>query len=190
MKRKESIVNENTKRFCEIVKKSSDENEKSIKILFERQLYKNCMAILRQEIELYIKTLFLSMLEPDEREILMEAFLENKPWNKQKMMGKNLTDRFMLEQIKKFPFNYGWEEISYKFGCSFIHFSVLHDLDNENITSYISEEDKINIVKYINQYHHGNLNSDFCFDDVKPYILDIFIKIKENMVFYLGQLNE
>ena len=40
----------NLKQFCEIVKKRSEENSKSIKLLYEQKLYGNCISILRQEL--------------------------------------------------------------------------------------------------------------------------------------------
>ena len=181
-------MEEKVKKYCEVVKKSSNENKESINILFEKQLYKNCMAILRQELELYTKTLFLITLEPSQRDVFMNDFLENKPWRKEKINGKNVTDRFILNQIQKSKINSGWEAVSYKFGCSFIHLSIFHDLEDKNILSHI--EDKVNIVYYINQYHHGHLNIEFDFNDIKPYILDIFNKIKDNMESYLNELSE
>ena len=33
----------NLKQFCEIVKKRSEENSKSIKLLYEQKLYGNCI---------------------------------------------------------------------------------------------------------------------------------------------------
>lgn len=82
----------------------------------------------------------------------------------------------------------GWEKISYKFACSFIHLSILHNWNEEDVTKIVDEKDKKIIVNYINQYHHANLDYNCTFEDIVKYSLDIFIKIKDNMEFYINKL--
>ena len=45
--------------YVDSVTSSSNENKVSIKLLYSNSLYKNVAAILRQELELYVKTLYI-----------------------------------------------------------------------------------------------------------------------------------
>ncbi len=63
---------EDLKQFCEIVKKRSEENSKSIKLLYEQKLYGNCISILRQELDSMIRVLFLLSKERKTRQILIQ----------------------------------------------------------------------------------------------------------------------
>ena len=65
-----------TKDFIELIKKRSDENEKSMNALFEQRLIGNCISILRQELDTFIRIIYLG-LEPNlaERERLMKSTL-------------------------------------------------------------------------------------------------------------------
>lgn len=43
-------MKENIMKYCELVKKSSVENEKTIKLLYDNKLYNNAIGILRMEL--------------------------------------------------------------------------------------------------------------------------------------------
>lgn len=120
------------------------------------------------------------------RESLLTNFINNKQWVNAK--GKRLTDREMLEFASKIK-GYGWEQISYRFACCFIHLSILHNWDNEDVTTIINANEKKIVINYINQYHGAKLNSKSSFSDIMEYSLAIFKKIKENMECYLDDLN-
>ena len=42
-----------------IIQKRSEENDKSIKLLYKQKLYGNCISILRQELDSMVRVLFL-----------------------------------------------------------------------------------------------------------------------------------
>ena len=121
-----------TKDFIELIKKRSDENEKSMNALFEQQLIGNCISILRQELDTFIRIIYLG-LEPNlaEKERLMKSTLNGEKWKSLTVNNKlkNVTDREMVDlstQVK------GYVEYVYKFGCSFIHLSDYHNYKKEN----------------------------------------------------------
>lgn len=57
-------------KFCNIVKKRSEENAKTIKLLYENQLYGNCVGILRQELDSMVRVLFLLTCEQSQSSVL------------------------------------------------------------------------------------------------------------------------
>lgn len=71
----------NLKQFCEIVKKRSEENSKSIKLLYEQKLYGNCISILRQELDSMVRVLFLLSQEQETRQLLIQQTLDNEKWH-------------------------------------------------------------------------------------------------------------
>ena len=174
-------------KYCETVRKSSQENEKAIRLLYDNRLYKKVVGTLREELELYVKTLYLLSQSEFERERLLTDFSNNIQWKNEK--GKRLTDRYLLEYASRIT-GYGWERLSYKFGCCFIHLSVLQNWENEDVTEIVDIQEKRVLIEYINNYHSANLNSESSFTDIMQYSLNIFKKIKENLECYLEHLEE
>lgn len=175
----------NIKKYCEIVRNSSLENELAIKILYDNKLYKKVIGTLREELELYIRTLYLLHKDDFEKEKLLSEFFNNMQWRNSK--NKRVTDR----EIVKFAntIGGGWESISYKFACSFVHLSVLHNWNDKDIMNLV-QEDKYTVVNYINQYHNANLSYDCTFESILKYAPEIFKKIKDNMEYYLLELEK
>ena len=77
-----------------------------------------------------------------------------------------------------------------KFGCSFIHLSILHNWSNEDVTKIIDRSEKEMIIYYINQFHNAKLTINSTFEDIVKYSLSIFEKIKGNMEHQLEQLEK
>lgn len=174
----------NIKKYCDIVRVSSSENEVAIKLLYENKLYKKVIGNLREELELYIRTLYLLAQDDLKREYLLSDFFKNIQWKNSK--NRRLTDREMVDFANEV--GYGWERISYEFACSFVHLSVLHNWNNKDVIEIINANDKKIIVDYINQYHNAKLNDNCTFENILQYSLDIFEKIKGNMEYYLEKL--
>lgn len=93
------------KKYCDIVRNSSNENEKAIKLLYESKLYKKVVGTLREELELYIRTLYLSQQNRINREQLLSDFFQNIQWKNSQ--NKRLTDREMVDFANEIGF--GWE---------------------------------------------------------------------------------
>lgn len=179
-------MKENIMKYCELVKKSSVENEKTIKLLYDNKLYNNAIGILRMELELYVKTLYLVNQNKNDIELLLDDFFNNIRWRNEK--NKILTERIIVNFADKI--GYGWERISYKFACSFIHLSILQNWTNEDVTQIISNDDKKIIIQYINQYHNANLSMNCKFEDIVKYLIPIFNKIQGNLECYIKELEK
>lgn len=82
----------------------------------------------------------------------------------------------------------GWEEITYKIGCYFIHLTIFHNWSNEDIAKFITTTQKNILINYINKYYNASLDFDSTFEDIIQYSLDIFEKIKDNMEYQIEQL--
>jgi len=175
----------NLEKYIETVRSSSAENEQAIYLLYTNQLYNNVVATLRRELDLYVKTLYLLNQSEDEQKRLLAEFSQNKQWTNSR--GKRLTDRCMLDYASNITGS-GWAQISYKFGCSFIHLSILHNWANNDVDTIPPTDEKQAIVDYINHYHVANLNLESSFSDVMQYSLCIFEKIRTNMESYLERL--
>lgn len=100
-----------------------------------------------------------------------------------------MTDRFLLEYADRYN-GQGWEKVSYKFACSFIHLSILHNWTNEDVTAIIDDKEKRIIIDYINSYHGANLNIESSFTDIVQHSLDVFSKIKGNLDYYLEAIED
>lgn len=174
-------------KYSEVVRSSSAENENAIKLLYNNHLYKKVVGTLREELELYVRTLYLLNQSDINRQYLLTDFFNNKQWTNDK--GKRITDREILEFAGKIK-GYGWEQISYRFACCFIHLSILHNWDNEDVTTIIDANGKKTIIDFINQYHGANLNLQSTLVDIMQYALAIFEKIKGNMEYYLDELEK
>lgn len=174
-------------KYCEIVRSSSVENEKAINLLYNNRLYKKVVGTLREELELYVRTLYLLNQSDSTRENLLDNFFNNKQWTNDK--GRRLTDREILEFASNIT-GYGCEQISYRFACCFIHLSILHNWENSDVTTIIDANEKKIIIDFINQYHSANLTLKCSFTDIIQYSLAIFGKIKGNMEYYLEELEK
>ena len=60
-------------KFCNIVKNRSEENAKTIKLLYENKLYGNCVSILRQELDSMVRVLFLLTCEQVKRMMFIKS---------------------------------------------------------------------------------------------------------------------
>jgi hypothetical protein len=82
----------------------------------------------------------------------------------------------------------GWTESVYRFGCAFIHLSNFHDYQQRNLMELITEEEKNAIVNHLRYYHGGPLTSNSSFDDLIPYLPNVFDKIASNLECYVKEL--
>lgn len=172
-------MDDNIKKYCDIVRSSSSENEIAIKWLYANGLYKKVIGTLREELELYIRTFYLKNQSKSDREKLLDNFFKGFKWG--------ITEKLMINFAKNNG-GQGWEEITYKIGCFFIHLTVFHNWSTEDITKFVTTYEKNILINYINQYHNASLDIDSTFEDIIQYSLDIFKKIKDNMEYQLELL--
>ena len=48
-----------TERFCQLLRKRSEENKNSFEVLFRNRLYGNCFSVLRQELDSMVNVIYL-----------------------------------------------------------------------------------------------------------------------------------
>ena len=160
-------MGEVTDKFIEIVKTRSAENKKSIHLLFENGIIGNCISILRQELDSFIRVIYLGKLgDMNERQRLMGLTINGQEWNELTINGKlkKITDRDMVNFANVL---FGYINYVYKFGCGFIHLSNNHDFQNEN-----------------------PFENELTLENFKPYLLMVYEKVSSNMLYHLDELKE
>lgn len=126
-----------------------------------------------------VRVIYLLSCDESVRLSLVADMLNGKKWN--------ITDRKMVDYSDQY---WGWTKFVYKFGCSFIHLSQFHEYLTENPFSKITEEDRLTIKSYLNQYHDFPNNNSLNAETLEPYLIKIFEKISDNMLFYLSELEK
>ena len=183
-------MNETADKFIDLVRFRSVENKKAIHLLFDNGIIGNCISILRQELDSFIRVIYLEKLgDINERQRLMELTLCGLEWNELTINGKlrKITDRDMVNFASVL---FGYINYVYKFGCGFIHLSSNHDFQNQDPFEKLSNYDKISIVAYLNHYHGFPLDNELTIETFKPYILNVYEKISANMLQHLNELKE
>lgn len=170
-------------KFCNIVKSRSEENAKTIKLLYENKLYGNCVSILRQELDSMVRVLFLLTCEQSQRIMFIKQTLNNEKWHNGRRI---ITDYLLLKNVLNM---YGWAKNVYLFGCSFIHLSASHNYTQEDPFLKLSREELKAIKNFMVQYHNFSQEQDITFITMQPYLLKIFEKISDNLKCYLETLN-
>lgn len=174
--------------FIELVKSRSEENRLSLNNLYENRLLGNCVSILRQEIDTFIRIIYLGHLSSvQERERLINLTFNDEKWNALTLNNKlkNITDKDMLDIASDVK---GYVQYLYKFGCGFIHLSNYHNYKIENPFDRLSLSEQIDIKFYLNQYHGFPLENDLTIETIEYLIPAIFNKISQNMLYYNEQL--
>lgn len=171
-------------KFCNIVKNRSEENEKTIKLLYENKLYRNCVSILRQELDSMVRVLFLLTCEQAKRMMFVKQTLNDEKWHDGK---RTITDALLLKNVLKMC---GWARNVYLFGCSFIHLSACHNYMQEDPFLKLSLEEHNAIKNFMVQYHNFPKEQNITFITMQPYLLTIFEKISDNLKCHLENLNK
>lgn len=176
---------ENTMQFCKIVRERSIENKKSVTLLFENRLYANCFPILPQELDSMVRVIFiLSQKDGEYKKKLIDDCLSGERWRNINNRGV-ITDKCMIQYTTNL---HGWAHSVYRFGCSFVHLSYLHDYLSIDPVKALTCEERSNIVGYMECYHMAHLELDFSMSDISHYLVDIFNKISSNIECYLKML--
>lgn len=172
-------------RFCEILRKRSEENKSAIDLLFSTNHYGQVMSILRQELDSMVRCIYLLNETLTERQRLVEQTLNGERWRR--VSGAIITDKSMVDISNDLE---GWTNSVYKFGCAFIHLSNFHDYENNDIFQTIDAQERQDIKQFMNGYHNYDLNEDLTFNSVKPYLFKVFMKIYDNLKCYIKDLEE
>lgn len=179
----------NTKqKYIELIKNRSEENRKSISLLFRQNLIGNCLSILRQELDSFIRLMYLGRISDiSERERLMNQTLNGEKWKVQTVnhKWKSVTDREMVEKATELK---GYIQFVYKFGCAYIHLSDFHNYKTENPFEKLSFSQQFDIKMYLNQYHGFSQQNELTVSNISPLLLNVFDKISSNMACYYSEI--
>ena len=163
-------------KFCNIVKQRSSENYNSFMMLHKNGLYGNCISILRQELDSYLRIMYL--LESDKKELFISQTLAGLKWSYIKNGRKyNITDAIILNNIFDIQ---GWEKRVYDLGCAFIHLSNFHNYLLVNPFLSLSENDKKSILQFIKDYHGIELQ-ELNINTIIPVLPLVMEKISKNL---------
>lgn len=172
-------------KFCQIVTNRSNEHKSTIELLFQVKLYGQIISILRQELDSMVRCIYLLHQSQLERERLAIMTITGARWRD--INNRIITDRQMVELAEELQ---GWTNSVYKFGCGFIHLSNYHDPENHDPFLHLPEQEQQNIKHFMKQYHNFDFNEELNFENVKPYLHKVFIKIYDNLKCYVSELNE
>lgn len=163
-------------KYISLIQNRSEENKKSLNLLFPQGLFGNCISILRQELDSFIRVMYLGRISDfDERERLMNQTLLGEKWTvlTPNNKWKQITDKDMVEKANEF---YGYIQYVYKFGCASIHLSDFHDYATKNPFEKLSDIEKYDIKNYLNTYHNFPVENELTVENISDHIPDVLRK--------------
>lgn len=161
----------------------SIEHRQAVEVLSSHGLFGQVFCVLRQELDSMIRAIYLlTIVDLEERNELIRQTLSGQKWKRGR---RNITDRDMVDIADKLN---GWTKSVYKFGCSYIHLSVLHDYFTENPFSHLDNDEVNDIIVHLNYYHAFPLTSELCMTSLTPYLPCVFNKISANLECYIRDL--
>lgn len=172
-------------KFCSIIRKRSAEHAAVMERISD--LPGATSSILRQELDSMVRVIYLlSIQDIAERRRLVGLTLSGQKW-RISGSGKNIdvTDRAMVDIANQI---HGWALSVYRFGCSFIHLSNLHDYDDRNPLDTVDVQHKIEILEHLRKHHGGPQSVNPTFKDISSYFPSVFEKIKGNLECYIEDL--
>lgn len=159
--------------FNRLVRSRSQENNRSLEILMNSGNYAVAIGLLRQEIDTFVRVVYLNEVSEEEGMRLISDLVNAKQWRPKGKKGGRITDREMVNIAKKYYF---WVEIAYNFGCKLIHLSNIHDYENIDPFLKIEEDDKNEIKSYLRSYHGYNYE-DLDLNGFLEYLPNVMVKI-------------
>ncbi|WP_275356619.1 hypothetical protein [Methylophilus sp. YYY-1] len=155
-----------------------------MELLAGARLAGQMVSVLRQELDSMVRVIYLLTQSLERRELLIGASVRGEKWAQATSSAK-VTDKEMVELAQNLQ---GWTQSVYKFGCAFIHLSGLHDYNDRDPLSQLSNEERSDILKHCHDYHGGPDLTTERFDDLVPYFPRILEKISGNLECYLEAL--
>jgi hypothetical protein len=177
----------NESKFHSIVKARSNENTRGFDLLYDAKLYGKCMSTLREELDSYIRILFLR--NHPNKNLFIQQTLNGELWKDGK---QKITDRYMLDYLKDKEIDCWERKYIYEMGCFFIHLSKFHNYKNENPFDVLSEQDRANIVKFIKDKHSYEMDATNLdinnIETIIPFLPLIMKKISTNLLYSISKI--
>jgi len=167
-------------RFLRTVRSRSAENSTSLSLLLKKRQYGTAIGLLRQEIDTFVRLVYLDALDDPEAARLIEALVKGKTWSRIKGgHQQRITDREMVELAQA---RYFWIEKAYQFGCKLIHLSDFHDYESVDPFTAISNSDKQTIIDFLRDYHGYRGN-----DIDLPRFIELLSKVMKKIRSKVGE---
>ena len=135
--------------FLRTVRARSDENAEALALLLDAGKLGVAVGLLRQEIDTFVRLVYLCAIAPSEAQRLISDFGTGERWRRQAGTGR-ITDREMVDVATQ---QYFWVDVAYRFGCRLIHLSQLHDYATVDPFTRIPVADTSEIVSYLGSFH-------------------------------------
>lgn len=174
--------------FCRQVRARSLEHREAMSMADLHGWLSIAVGILRQELDSMVRTIFLiEQRDPGLRARLLEQAVSGESWRLPTAKGtlKKVYDRDMVDLAQNL---HGWTQLVYRFGCSFIHLSDLHDYHARDPFRGLPLQEREDIAHYLRKYHGGDVSTGSTFNEVAAYAPKVLDKIASNLEHYLDDL--
>lgn len=163
---------EAVRQFLRSVHARSGENVRSLPQLVAAQSYGVAIGLLRQEIDTFIRLVYLNAQDETTALKLVTQFAAGRRWRIKEWEMVDLATQ-----------NYFWVEIAYRFGCKLIHLSEFHDYDSVDPFTTIPKEDRDSIIRFL-QGHHGYSDEDIDLPQFLEFLPKVMTKISDKVEHY------
>ena len=160
-----------------------EENWKSFNILLGLNHYGNCISIICQELDQFIRVLFLLKQNSIEKENFINNSINNQKWYR---IGSNGKKEYITEEsISLFAKTLtGWESSIYKFGYVFENVSKNFNYVLKDPIKGLDDKERKIVSDYVKEYHDNNFPKDYTIEDLMPVFPMIFMKISNSIKEY------
>jgi len=175
----EPMISKN-KEFFELINHRISENWRSFSILFEMKHYSNCISILCQSLDQYVRILYLSKQRDDIRTQLIQCSINNHKWftldddGKKYLVSESVINRF-ADKLN------GWELDIYNFRLSFNKINSFSNYMLKDPIKCLDLSGKKIVKLYIKKYHNIEISDQFSLDDIIEFLPIIIKKINDKI---------
>lgn len=170
--------------FVRQVRNRSVEYSRAFELVYDAQLYGQCISILRQELDSMVRVIYLLAQPINRRNELIESSVCGEKWT-QINSRRRITDREMVDLAQIL---HGWTQSVYSFGCAFVHLSNLHHYNDRDSYLALPEKERTVILGHCRYYHHEPMAEEPSFQDFLPILPRILEKVSCNLEGYLRSL--
>lgn len=158
------------------VRVRSRENTTSLPKLVADGSYGIAIGLLRQEIDTFIRLVYLDAKDGATALQLITQFAAGRRWK--------ISERKMVETATR---HYFWVGITYDFGCKLIHLSEFYDYESVDPFTIISSRDRVTIIRFLRSYH-GYSDPDIDLPRFLEVLPKIMAKIAEKVEHYSSKI--
>jgi hypothetical protein len=166
-----------------------EENWRSFTILFDLKHYGNCISIMCQELDQYIKILFLLKQTKQIRDQLIHNSINDQKWS---IINSDNKKEYITDQkLNEFAGNLvGWEARVFQFGCVFKNISNNFNYMLKDPIKSLDDSERALIHEYIREYHDSSFSKDYTITELVPILPMILKEISDSIRKYSHLFNE